>query len=174
MSTRKSMKLPIAITLIFILIIVYLFMNIKQSKVICENSKVFDGGFRVDEYIESNTDGKKIISMDIVKTIYVSDRYVNNTDSIEEVKNVIMNTLDYLGDKVTYEVLNDRIVINIKVHKNELVLLDNIDFIDNGGKIEVVINTNTKSSDVISLSVGDNYTDGELMKKMKNRGYSCK
>ena len=174
MSTRKSMKLPIAITLIFILIIVYLFMNIKQSKVICENGKVFDGGFRVDEYIESNTDGKKIISMNIVKTIYVSDRYVNNTDSIEEVKNVIMNTLDYLGDKVTYEVLNDRIVINIKVHKNELVLLDNIDFIDNGGKIEVVINTNTKSSDVISLSVGDNYTDGELMKKMKNRGYSCK
>ena len=172
MSSRKSMTLPIIITFIFIVIIVYLFMSLKQSKVICENVKTFDGGFRVKENVISNTDGKKITSMEVTKTIYVSDRYVNNTESIEEVKNVIKNTLDYLGDKVTYEVLNDEIVIKIKVHK--LVLLDNISFIDNGGKVEVLINTNTKSSDVISLSVGDNYTDGELMKKMKNRGYSCK
>ena len=82
--------------------------------------------------------------------------------------------MDYLGDKVTYNVMDDRIIIEIKVSKNELVLLDNINFVDNGGKIEVVIDTNTKSSSVIALSVGDNYTDGELMKRLKNRGYTCK
>lgn len=174
MSTRKSMTLPIIITFIFIVIIVYLFMNLRQSKIVCENVKTFEGGFRVKENVVSNTDGTKITSMEITKTIYVSDRYVNNMENIEEIKNVIKNTLDYLDDKVNYEVLNDQIIVKINVHKNELVLLDNIEFIDNGGKVDVVINTNTKSSDVISLSVGDNYTDGELMKKMKNRGYSCK
>lgn len=174
MNTRKSMTLPIIITLIFIVIIIYLFMNLKQSKVICEKNTSYDGGFKVKELIESKTDGKKINSIKVTKTIYVADRYINNTDSIEEIKSVIENTLDYLGDKVSYSVLDDRIIIVITVSKDELVLLDNINFVDNGGKVEVVIDTNTKSSGVISLAVGDSYTDGELMKRLKNKGYSCK
>ena len=134
----------------------------------------YDGGITVKEVVESTTDGKKINSMKITKTIYFADRYVNNIDSIEEIKNAIENTLEYLGDKVTYNVMDDRIIVEIKVSKNELILLDNINFVDNGGKIEVIIDTNTKSSSVIALSVGDNYTDGELMKRLKNRGYTCK
>ena len=134
----------------------------------------YDGGVTVKEVVESTTDGKKINSMKITKTIYFADRYVNNIDSIEEIKNAIENTLEYLGDKVTYNVMDDRIIVEIKVSKNELILLDNINFVDNGGKIEVIIDTNTKSSSVIALSVGDNYTDGELMKRLKNRGYTCK
>ena len=174
MSTRRSKTLPIIITLIFIVIIVYLFMNLKQSNISCQKSKTYDGGITVKEVVESTTDGKKINSMKITKTIYFADRYVNNVDSIEEIKNTIENTLEYLGDKVTYNVMDDRIIIEIKVSKNELILLDNINFVDNGGKIEVIIDTNTKSSSVIALSVGDNYTDGELMKRLKNRGYTCK
>ena len=174
MSTRRSKTLPIIITLIFIVIIVYLFMNLKQSKVSCQKSMSYDGGVTVKEVVESTTDGKKINSMKITKTIYFADSYENNIDSIEEIKNAIENTLDYLGDKVTYNVMDDRIIIEIKVSKNELVLLGNINFVDNGGKIEVIIDTNTKSSSVIALSVGDNYTDGELMKRLKNKGYTCK
>ena len=174
MSTRRSKTLPIIITLIFIVIIIYLFMNLKQSKVSCQKSKTYDGGITVKEVVESTTDSKKINSMKITKTIYFADRYLNNTESIEEIKNAIANTLDYLGDKVTYNVMDDRIIIEIKVSKNELVLLDNINFVDNGGKIDVIIDTNTKSSSVIALAVGDNYTDGELMKRLKNRGYTCK
>lgn len=174
MNTRKSMTLPIVITLIFIVIIVYLFMNLKQSKVICEKSTSYDGGFVVKEVVESTTDGKKINSIKVTKTIFMADRYINNSESIEEIKNTIENTLEYLGDSVSYSLLDDRIIIEIEISKNELVLLDNINFIDNGGKIEVVIDTNTKSSGVVSLAVGDNYTDGELMKRLKNKGYSCK
>lgn len=174
MSTRRSKTLPIIITLIFIVIIIYLFMNLKQSSVSCQRTKSFDGGITVKEVVNSTTDGKKISSMKITKTIYFADRYVNDTESIEEIKNAIENTLDYLGDKVTYNVMNDRIIIEINVSKNELILLDNINFVDNGGKIEVIIDTNTKSSSVIALSVGDNYTDGELMKRLRNRGYTCK
>ncbi len=174
MNTRKSMTLPIIITIIFIGIIVYLFMNIKQSKIVCEKKTNYDGGFSIKEVVESTTDGKKINSIKVTKTIYVADRYVNNADSIEEIKNIIQNTLDYLGNNVKYSVLDDRIIIEIEISKNELVLLDNINFVDNGGKVDVVINTNTKSSGVVTLAVGDSYTDGELMKSLKNKGYSCK
>ena len=174
MSTRRSKTLPIIITLIFIVIIVYLFMNLKQSKVSCQKSKTYDGGITVKEVVETTTDSKKINSMKITKTIYFADRYKNNIDSIGEIKNAIENTLDYLGKKVTYNVMNDRIIIEINVSKDELVLLDNINFVDNGGKIEVIIDTNTKSSSVVALAVGDNYSDGELMKRLKNRGYTCK
>ena len=174
MSTRRSKTLPIIITLIFIVIIVYLFMNLKQSKVSCQKSNTYDGGITVKEVVETTTDSKKINSMKITKTIYFADRYKNNIDSIGEIKNAIENTLDYLGKKVTYNVMNDRIIIEINVSKDELVLLDNINFVDNGGKIEVIIDTNTKSSSVVALAVGDNYSDGELMKRLKNRGYTCK
>ena len=174
MSTRRSKTLPIIITLIFIVIIIYLFMNLKQSKVSCQKSKTYDGGITVKEVVETTTDSKKINSMKITKTIYFADRYKNNIDSIGEIKNAIEDTLEYLGKKVTYNVIDDRIIIEINVSRDELVLLDNINFVDNGGKIEVIIDTNTKSSSVIALAVGDNYTDGELMKRLKNRGYTCK
>jgi len=174
MSTRRSKTLPIIITLIFIVIIIYLFMNLKQSKVSCQKSKTYDGGITVKEVVETTTDSKKINSMKITKTIYFADRYKNNIDSIGEIKNAIEDTLEYLGKKVTYNVMDDRIIIEINVSRDELVLLDNINFVDNGGKIEVIIDTNTKSSSVIALAVGDNYTDGELMKRLKNRGYTCK
>lgn len=174
MSTRKSMTLPIIITLIFIVIIIYLFMTIKQSKIVCEKTSEFDGGFTVNEVVETTTDGKKINSLKITKTINMADRYMNNSDSLDEIKNTISHTLDYLGDNVQYKVLDDAIVVEIEVEKDELVLLDNINFVDNGGKVDVVIDTNTKSSNVVALSVGDNYTDGELMKRLKNNGYTCK
>jgi hypothetical protein len=149
-------------------------MNLKQSKVSCQKSKTYDGGITVKEVVETTTDSKKINSMKITKTIYFADRYKNNIDSIGEIKNAIEDTLEYLGKKVTYNVMDDRIIIEINVSRDELVLLDNINFVDNGGKIEVIIDTNTKSSSVIALAVGDNYTDGELMKRLKNRGYTCK
>ena len=43
-----------------------------------------------------------------------------------------------------------------------------------GDDLETKINSNTKSTDIVVLKVGDNYTDGEFMKKLKNNGYSCK
>ena len=104
MSTRKSMKLPIIITFIFILIIVYLFMNLKQSKVVCESEKSFDGGFRVKEEIESVTYGKKINTLNVTKTIYMADRYVNNSDSIEEIKD---QDFDEFNDFVEDEASSD-------------------------------------------------------------------
>jgi len=50
---------------------------------------------------------------------------------------------------------------------------DNIEFL-NTNDLQIKINTNTKSNDVITFSIGDNYTEGELMARMRNNGYSCK
>lgn len=172
MSTRKSMTFPIIIALIFIVVIISLFASIKQTEVICSNSTSYDSGIKLDEEVIAEIDGKKISRLQVTKTIHLTDKYKNN-DSINEIKESLDRTLSYLGDNVKYNVSDDKIIVTIDVDKNEIVLLDNIDFsLKNNAFIN--INSNTKSSDVITLKVGDAYSDGEFMQKMKSMGYSCK
>ena len=170
MATRKSMTLPIVVTLLFILIIVYLFTSIKQTEVVCEKSFAFDSEIRLKEEITSKLDSKKITSMYVTKTIILPDQYADD-EHLDKIKSSLDRTLEYLGDKVKYTIGGNRIIVNIDVHKNEVLLLDNILFDNNG---EIKINSNTKSSEVVTLTIGDNYTDGEFMKRMKKDGYSCK
>ena len=172
MNTRKSMTLPIVLSVLIIAIIVYLFANIKQSEISCDKTKTFDGNVRLTERLLVVTDGKEINSMRLTKTIVLPDKYLKDDHYLVGIKNALEKTLDYLGDKVKYTIGNDRIVVTIEVDKNEILLLDNIEFI-NTDDLQIKINSNTKSSEVITLSVGDHYTDGELMTRLKNNGYSC-
>ncbi len=173
MSTRKSMKLPIVLAFLFIIIIVYLFATIKQSHVTCDKTNTFDSNIRLQEHIDTTFDGKKITSMDVTKTIILPEKYTRDNSRLNSIQFALEKTLNYLGKHVTYSVRDDRIITRIQVDKNQLILLDNIEFIVNDD-IEIKINSNTKSSDVILLKVGDNYTDGEFMKRLKNNGYTCK
>ena len=173
MNTRKSMTLPIVLAVLIIAIIVYLFANIKQSEISCDKTKTFDGNVRLTERLLVVTDGKEINSMRLTKTIVLPDKYLKDDHYLVGIKNALEKTLDYLGDKVKYTIGNDRIIVTIEVDKNEILLLDNIEFI-NTDDLQIKINSNTKSSEVITLSVGDHYTDGELMTRLKNNGYSCK
>ena len=172
MGTRKSMTFPIIIALIFIVIIISLFVSIKQTEVVCSNSTSFDSGIKLNEKIVAEIDGKKISSMEVTKTIYLTDKY-SDEESVSKIMESLDRTLSYLGDNVKYSVSDDKIVVTINVNKNEIVLLDNIDFSLKNNTF-VNINSNTKSSDVITLRVGDSYTDGEFMQHMKSKGYSCK
>lgn len=174
MATRKSMKLPIIITFLFICIIVYLFMNIKQTVVVCQKVTSYDADIRLTEIVTSNMDGKKITSLNIEKTVTIPEKYAKKEKALIGVKNSLDYTIEYLGDKATCVISDNHVVAHIDVSNNELVLLDNISFYDNDGEIGININTNTKSSSVIALKVGDSYTDGELKMFLKNRGYSCK
>jgi hypothetical protein len=61
----------------------------------------------------------------------------------------------------------------VVIDDNETLVLNNIEFFENE-KLEIKINSNTRSSDVVTLSIGDKYTEGELMTKMKNNSYVCK
>lgn len=171
MGTRKSMFLPIVGSLIFLIVIIYLFTSLKQSEVNCSQMYSFDDGIKLNEEVYTQFDGKKIDEILVTKTIYLPERYRSDIQK-ENIKLSFTRTLDYLGDKVNYTFMDDSIIVKINIKKNELVLLSNIDFkIDNGLKVN--INSNTKSSDVILLKVGDIYTDGEFMKKMKKNGYIC-
>ena len=172
MSSRKSMTLPIIVTFIIIVIIISLFVNIKQTEVVCSKEKNYDFGVRFHEEIETVMDGKKITGMTVSKVIILQDKFIAE-ENLKRIKSSLDRTLKYLGDKVKYTVGNDRIIVTIDVDKNEIILLDNIDF-SVLNDLQIHIKTNTKSNDVIALTVGDNYTDGEFMKMMKNKGYRCK
>ena len=175
MNTRKNMTFPVVLVFLFIVIIIYLFSNIKQTTITCEKTRLFDSDIKVEETVISKIDGKKIIELNVTKVIYLPDKYSNDRDKLLLIKNSLERTLGYLGDDVTYKFNDSNVVINIDIKNNkELVLLDNISFIDNNGNIEVKINSNTKSNDVIALSIGDSYTEGELMTRLKNNGYLCK
>lgn len=173
MNTRKNMTFPIVLTFIILVIIVYLFANIKQSEVSCEKTRVFDGDVRLTEKLVAITDGKEINSIKLTKTIVLPEKYTKDDHYLVGIRHALENTLEYLGDKVKYNVGNDRVVVTIEVNKNEILLLDNIDFTITDD-LQIKINSNTKSSEVITLSVGDHYTDGELMTRFKNNGYNCK
>ena len=170
MNTRKSMKLPIIITFIIIAVIVFLFARIKQTEVICEKTYNFDSGISLNEKVVATLNGKEIDKLDVTKTIVLPEKYAKDESYIIDIKNNLDRTLSYLGEKVSYSFLEDRIVVEISVSKNEVVLLKNISFEDK----KIIINSNTKSSDVVTLTVGDDYTDGEFMKTLKGLGYSCK
>ena len=173
MSTRKSMKLPIIITFVFIGIIIYLFTNIKQSVIVCEKKTTHTADIQLQERMEANTDGKKITGLLINKKVLLPTNYNKMTQTLKGIENALEYNLGYLGEKVEYTTLQNGVIATINIKNNELVLLDNISFEDNAGDLRIQINPNTKSSDVIALKVGDTITEGELMTRMKNRGYSC-
>ena len=172
MRGRKNRTIPVVITLIVIIIIVSFFANIKQTEIVCEKAKKFDKDVLLEEQIVTKIDGKKVNQLLITKTIILPPKY-SGEEYLNKIKKALDRTLEYLGNKVKYRINENRITIDIDVSKNETVLLDNISFVfDND--LEIVIDSNTKSEDVITLAIGDNYTDGEFKQYMKSKGYNCK
>lgn len=174
MNTRKSMKLPIIITFLFICIIVYLFMNIKQTVVVCEKGTTYDSDIALKETVTAHLDGKKINSLSVIKRVTLPEKMNHKEQNLVGIKNSLEYTVEYLGKNASCFVTGDYVINTIDVSNNELILLDNISFFDNDGEIIVNIDTNTKSSNVIALKVGDSYTAGEFMMSLKNKGYACK
>jgi len=164
------MKLPIIFVFIFLIVIVSFFSSIKQKEITCKKEVDYFSKIQLKEYIVSNIERKKIKSMNIVKNISFMEKL--SRKEMDQIIEKIHRTHNYLGKKVKYTFGEDKIVIKINVSSNEVVLLDNIRFSEKK-PVEIVVNTNTKSSDVLSLKVGDSYSEGEYMKRLKNRGYRC-
>ena len=158
MNTRKSMKLPIVITFIMLIIVVYLFATLQQDKVVCEKTTNFDNDVTLKEVVTTTIDNDSISNIQLVKKIILPKKYLDNESYQNSVK---------------YEITSTGVIATIDISKDELVLLDNIDFSSNGD-LGMNINTNTMSGDVITLKIKDKYTPGELMKKLKNNRYSCR
>ena len=173
MNTRKSKTIPIIIAFIFILFIVYLFTSIEQTTIVFEKTKNYSSDITVREVVTGVVDGKRINSLNVVKIIKLPDKFINDDEITSNIKESLNRTHKYLGKNVTYRLSDNSIITTINIKNNELILLDNISFNDSGNA-EIIIDSNTKSSNVIALSVGDSYSEGEFMKRLRTEGYSCK
>ena len=173
MDNNNGRAFPIVLTILIIGIIVYLFATIKQPYVECNRQFTDDLGIVVKENIVTTFGGNKIDTMKVTKTIILPDEYAKKK-YVDSIKYSLENSLKYLGSKkVKYEVFNNKVVARITIDKDETVILNNIEFIDNDG-LQIKINSNTKSSEVVTLKIGENYTQGQFMTRLKNNGYVCK
>lgn len=174
MTSQKSKIFPIILTAIIIFIIVYLFINIKQPLITC--SKTTNSlNIEIREELQVKLDGRKIKEMEVTKTIILPPEYLSAKENyLNTIKYAIKDSYEYLGQKkVSYKNIDNGLIVTVKVHNNETIILNNIDF-TNKDSLQIKINSNTKSSDVVTLKVNDNYTEGELMTHLKNNEYHCK
>lgn len=173
MTYKKSKFFPFLLTIIIIVIVIYLFANIEQTSVKCSKKVVEDDNIVVTEELITSLEGRKINNFNFKKSIILPEKYLKDNKYIDYVAYTIGKSYEYLGkDKVKVSKLSDRVVIRINLKDKGTLILNNIDFIVNDD-LDIKINTNTKSSGVVTLTVNDNYTQGELIKHMKNNGYTC-
>lgn len=166
----KSKIIPVTFTVVVIIIFIYLFASIKQQVVVCDKVFENDLGVVVVEELSTVIEGDDIDSMKLIKTITISDKYINDIDNIIF---RLEKAYDYLADVASIIVRENQIIISIKVDDYETIILDNISFYDKNG-LFINVNSNTKSNDVVTLKIGEEYTEGELMTRLKNKGYSCR
>ncbi len=174
MFSNKGKGLPIIITIFMIVVIIYLFATVEQPLVVCEKRNVNDLDIVVSEVLETTLDSNEIRKMVLVKTIILSDEYLVDDNELDSIMFALEKSYQYLGtDKYTITKGKDRVTVKVEVEDNETLILNNIEFFDNDG-LQMRINSNTKSSDVLTLKIDDDYSEGEFMTRLKNNGYSCK
>lgn len=173
MGLKKGKVFPMILTIIFIVIIIYLFANIQQPYVVCSKSTTTELGIEINEDLQVTLEGNHIDSMDLTKTLIFPEQYTEDDHYLSAMRFVLKNSYEYLPKKavdITQE--SDRLIAHIVVDDNETLILNNIEFTDDDD-LQIKINSNTKAQDVVTLSIKDNYTEGEFMTHMKNNGYSC-
>ena len=69
MGLKKGKVFPMILTIIFIVIIIYLFATIQQPYVVCSKSTTNDLGIAINEELQVTLDGNRIGSMDLTKTL---------------------------------------------------------------------------------------------------------
>lgn len=173
MVQRKNILFPIIMTVLILLIIIYLIGSVKQPYVSCSRTYVDDLKIKLEEDLVTTLDSNKIKRMELTKTIILPQAYLDDDKYLEEIKFALDKAYDYLDDDVKIYKESDRIIVKVYIEDDETIILKNIAFYDNDGLV-IKINPNTKSSDVVTLSISDKYSEGEFMSRMKNNGYMCK
>ncbi len=174
MREKKNRVFPIVIVVVMIVIIFYLIATAKQPYVECSKKSTNDLGITISENLTTSLDSNKISEMTLTKTIIFPDKYLEDDKYLEGFKFALEKSYAYL-DKDTVKITtgDNYLTVTVKAKNNETIILNNIEFYDNDG-LQIKINPNTKSSDVVTLSINDKYTEGELMTHLKNNGYVCK
>ena len=174
MKKGKNRVFPIIMTVLIIVIIIYLFATVKQPLVVCEKKTVNDLGIAISEELEVTINGSEIDKMVLVKTIKLPEEYLEDDTYINSVMFTLEKSYDYLGEnKVSMSKTQNKVIARVEIDDNETIILNNIEFFDND-ELQMKINSNTKSSEVVTLKINDKYSEGELMTRLKNNGYSCR
>lgn len=174
MKKNKSMIFPVVITILVIVIIIYLFATIEQPYVECSKSTTDDLNIKITEKLTATLGGNKLEKIELTKTIILPQEYLKSSDYLDSMKFSLEKSYEYLdNNEVKVSKYDDRIIAEVVIDDDETVILNNIEFLEDDD-LEIKINSNTKSSEVTTLKVGDNYTEGELKVRMKNNGYVCK
>jgi len=170
---KKKMLFPLIITSIFIIIMIYLIINIKQENITCIKETTDNLSINLEETIYVELKQNKISNMKLVKEINLPSN-LNKEENISKIKDELSYNYEYLGKDKLHFKINDNIITSIvEVNKNETLILDNISFSNDDNIFNIKINPNTKDENVITLKVGDEYLDGEFMIYMKSFGYKC-
>lgn len=172
MNTRKNRIFPILLTIIIIGIVVYLFMNIKQPYIECSKTTTYDKNVKVVEEVKTTLDSNKISELKVEKKIILPEE-LSDYKHINSIKSALKDAYQYLGKRAKITVNDNVIVVKISINKDETVILSDISVIYNDD-LELKIISNTKSNNVVSLKINDNYTEGDLITRFRNYGYSCK
>ena len=171
---KKNMIIPSIVTVLMLVVIIYLFASIKQPYVECSKRTTDNLGIVVNENLVITLSNNKISKMHVTKKIILPAKYLNDDSYLEEIKQALIKSYSYLSsDVVTVSRGTNYLLVDINTLKDETIILNNISFIDVDG-LQIKINPNTKSSEVVTLKIKDKYTEGEVMTKMKNSGYVCK
>lgn len=171
---KKNMIIPSIVTVLMLVVIIYLFASIKQPYVECSKRTTDSLGIVVSENLVITLSNNKISKMHVTKKIILPDKYLNDDSYLEEIKQALIKSYSYLSsDVVTISRGTNYLLVDINTLKDETIILNNISFINADG-LQIKINPNTKSSEVVTLKIKDKYTEGEVMTKMKNSGYVCK
>lgn len=174
MFSNKGKGLPIIITVFMIVIIIYLFATVEQPLVVCEKKVTNDLDITVSEVLETTLDSNEIRKMVLVKTIILPEEYLVDDSQLDSIMFALEKAYQYLGDdKFTITKSKDRVTVRVEVEDDETIILNNIEFFESDG-LQMRINSNTKSSEVLTLKIDDDYSEGEFMTRLKNNGYSCK
>lgn len=172
---KKNKIFPTIITILLIAIIIYLFVHLDPPTMSCTKTIKNDLDITINEELQTNLDNNKISELKLTKTIILPYKYLDDEDKyLDYIEYVIKNSYEYLGsNKVQIKKYSDRIIINVNIKDNETIILNNIEFFEQD-KLNIKINSNTRSSDVISFKIHDNYTQREFITRMRNNGYKCK
>lgn len=174
MKRGKNRVFPIIIAVLLIVIIIYLFATVKQPLVVCDRKVTNDLGITISEELEVTIDGNKIDKMVLVKTIKLPDKYLKDNTYINSILFTLENSYAYLDDdKVSMSKSGNSVSVRVEIDDDETIILNNIEFFDSG-ELQMKINSNTKSSEVVTLKIKDSYTEGELMARLRNNGYACR
>lgn len=159
---------------VLVLIIIYLFINVKQPFIECDKKTTDSVGVTIVESLLAELDNNKIGKMRVTKKFIIPDKYLENSDCLEQLKLDLERSYEYLDDDVVkVSIGSNYVFVEIEVDDDEAIILNNVSFKEQDG-LKVKINPNTKSSEVVTLKVKDKYTEGELLTRMKSDGYYCR